>query len=130
MVELLCLFQTFAKYFIKYWKQHMWQKPKYSVGVSKTFSNVFTEQKYGYSGSMEVHTIGSYKTASPLSIMVDMSTQRFHSFNMQVFGTFIRMEGVAEKIVDKMKEFVFNGKLDFEKLKQLLFKNMNIRQPF
>merc|ERR1711887_117570 len=118
----------FAKYFIKYWNQHMWQKPKYSVGVSKTFSNVFTEQKYGYSGSMEVHTIGSYKTASPLSIMVDMSTQRFHSFNMQVFGTFIRMEGVAEKIVDKIKEFVFNGKLDFEKLKQLLFKNMNIRQ--
>ena len=119
---------AFAKYFIKYWKQHMWQKPKYSLGVSKTFSNVFTEQKYGYSGSMDVHTIGSYKTASPLSIMVDMSSQRFQSFNMQVFGTFIRMEGVAEKVVDKIKDFVFNGKFDFQKLKELLFTNMNIRQ--
>jgi hypothetical protein len=119
---------TFAKYFIKYWKQHMWQKPKYTIGVSKTFSNSFNQEKYGYSGSVEVHTVGSHKAITPLSIMVDVRSQRFHHMTMEVFGTFIRMEGVAEKFVEKIKEFFFSGEFEFENLKQLLFTNMNIRQ--
>eukprot|EP00091_Calanus_sinicus_P013469 TRINITY_DN2991_c0_g1_i5.p1 TRINITY_DN2991_c0_g1~~TRINITY_DN2991_c0_g1_i5.p1 ORF type:complete len:512 (+),score=146.80 TRINITY_DN2991_c0_g1_i5:1374-2909(+) len=119
---------TYAKYFIKYWKQHMWQKPKYTIGVSKTFSNSFYQEKYGYSGSVEVHTVGSHKATTPLSIMVDARSQRFHHMTMEVFGTFIRMEGVAEKFVEKIKEIVFSGEFEFEKLKQILFTNMNIRQ--
>ena len=38
------------------------------------------------------------------------------------------MEGVAETIVEKVKEMVYAGRFEFETLKQLLFNQMNIRQ--
>merc|ERR1711936_1571247 len=107
---------------------HMWQKPKYTVGLSKTFVNSFNQEKYGYAGSVEVHTVGSHKTSTPLHIMVDVRAQRYQHITMEVFGVSIRMEGVAEKIVDKVKEFVSSGTFEFEKLKEILFTDMSIRQ--
>jgi len=117
-----------AKYFIKYWKQHMWQKPKYGFGVSKTYATSFKNDEYAYSGSVDVHTIGSHETTSPLSIMADMRSQRFHHMSMGVFAGFIRMEGVADGIVENFKNLFFNGKFEFEKLKQILFTNMKIKK--
>jgi len=122
------ILHKYAKYFIKYWKNHMWQKPKYTVGLSKTFVTSFNQEKYGYAGSVEVHTVGSHKTSTPLHIMVDVRAQRYQHITMEVFGVSIRMEGVAEKIVDKVKEFVSSGTFEFEKLKEILFTDMSIRQ--
>eukprot|EP00091_Calanus_sinicus_P003989 TRINITY_DN14184_c0_g1_i1.p1 TRINITY_DN14184_c0_g1~~TRINITY_DN14184_c0_g1_i1.p1 ORF type:complete len:257 (+),score=39.39 TRINITY_DN14184_c0_g1_i1:368-1138(+) len=122
------ILKEYGEYFIKYWKQHMWQKPKYSFGVSKTFTNTFTEEKHGYSGSIDIHTIGSHKTTTPLSIKVDVKTHRYHRVTMQNFGMFIRMEGVASKVVDKVRSFLSTGDFEFAKLKEILFTDMNIRQ--
>merc|ERR1711970_1545779 len=119
----------FAKYFIKYWKQHMWQKPKYTIGVSKTFSNSFTQDKYGYSGSLDVHTVGSHRATTPLSIMVDVRAQNFHHLTTQMFGIVLRMEGVAEKIVDKIRTLLETPTMgQIEKLKEILFTDLNIRE--
>jgi len=118
----------YAKYFIKYWKQHMWQKPKYTIGVSNRFSHSFIQDKYGYSGSMDFHTFGSHKAAAPLGIMVDVRTQRYHHATMQNFGMFLRAEGFAERIFDKIKEFTQSKELKFERLRDILFSGMNIRE--
>ena len=122
------MIHEYAKYFIKYWKQHMWQKPKYTFGISKAYSNSFTQDKYGYSGSIEFHTVGSHKTATPLSMMIDVRTQRYHHVTMQNFGVFIRMEGVAERIVDKIMEITMTKDFKFDSLREMLFSGMNIRE--
>jgi len=119
----------YAKYFIKYWKQHMWQKPKYTIGVSKTFSNSFMQDKYGYSGSIDVHTVGSKKATTPISIMVDVRAQNFQHLTTQMFGIVLRMEGVAEKIVHKIRTLLETPSMgQIEKLKEILFTDLNIRE--
>ena len=123
------MMHEYAKYFIKYWKQQMWQKPKYTIGVSKTFSNSFMQDKYGYSGSIDVHTVGSHRATTPLSIMVDVRAQNFHHLTTQTFGIVLRMEGVAEKIVDKIWTLLETPTMgQIEKLKEILFTDLNIRE--
>merc|ERR1712106_245792 len=122
------ILHDYAQYYIKYWKQHMWQKPKYSIGVSKTFTNTFVEKKYGYAGAIDVHTIGSHKEATPLSIRIDIKSHRYNHVTVQDFGVFLRMEGVASKVVDKIRSMTTAGTLEIEKLKDILFTDMNIRQ--
>ena len=120
--------RDFARYFIKYWKTHMWQKPKYSIGLSKYSSTSFRQEKYGYAGAVDVFTIGNSATVSPLSVMVDIRSQRYRRITMNEMGFFIRMEGVAQLVVEKVMALTQSGNMEIDKLKAILFADMNIRE--
>jgi hypothetical protein len=122
--------QELAAYFLKYWKQHMWMRPSYTFGVSKTYGKVFSKEKYGYSGSVEVHTTGSHKSTTPLSIMFDVRAQHFGHHTMQVFGGYIRIQGLAKRILEKVRQLtVFNPQQwKVDELKSILFGEMKIRE--
>ena len=122
--------KEYAAYFLKYWKQHMWMRPSYTFGVSKTYGKVFTKEKYGYSGSVEVHTVGSHKSTTPLSIMFDVRAQHFGHHTMQVFGGYIRIQGLAKRLLEKVRQMtVFNPQQwKVEELKSVLFGEMKIRE--
>ena len=122
--------KEYATYFLKYWKQHMWMRPSYSFGISKTYGKVFTKEKYGYSGSVEVHTTGSHKSTTPLSIMFDIRAQHFGHHTMQVFGGYIRIQGLAKQLLEKVRQMtIFNPQQwKVDELKSILFNEMKIRE--
>jgi hypothetical protein len=72
--------------------------------------------------------IGYHKTMTPLSIKMDVRSQRYNHVTMRDLGVFIRMEGIAPRIVDKIKSLTRIGQLKVDELKQLLINDMNIRQ--
>jgi len=119
-----------AAYFLKFWKQHMWMRPNYTFGVSKTYGKVFNKEKYGYSGSVEVHTVGSHKSTTPLSMMFDVRAQHFGHHTMQVFGGYIRIQGLAKRLVEKIRQMtIFNPQQwKVDELKNILFSEMKMRE--
>ena len=118
----------FAKYFTKYWRQNMWQKPKYSFGLSKTYSNFFINEKHGYAGSMDVKMLGYHKTMAPLSVQVDVRSQRYQHVTIRDMGLYVRMEGITARIVEKIRTMTRIGQLNLDELKEILLKDFQIRQ--
>ena len=119
----------YAKYYLTWWKHHMWMKPKYTFGLSKTYRLSFMKEKYGYSGSIDYKTIGSHRATTPLSIDIDLRTQRFDHLANQIFGIQLRMEGIAEKIMQKVRDLLMDPKnIKFNKLKDILFNDLQIRE--
>ena len=119
----------YAKYFLTYWKTNMWMKPKYTFGLSKTYRFSFMKEKYGYSGSMDYKTIGSHRATTPLSVDIDLRTQRYKHMSNQIFGIKLRMEGIAEKIMEKVRDLLMDPKnIKFDKLKDILFNDLQIRE--
>ena len=93
----------YAKYYLTFWKANIWMKPKYTLGLSKTWRNSLTKEKYGYANSMDVKIIGSHHATTPLSINIDLKTQRWKHMTTGILGLKLRMEGVAEKILERVK---------------------------
>ena len=119
--------QRFARYYLKYWKQYMWVRPKYAFGMSKTFSRTFAQEKYGYSGSFEYSTIGNSDSPTPHVYEVEARSQQFEGHTMQLFGIKIRVEGLAEKIYKKLMEIYFED-WSFDDLKTVLFEEMGMEE--
>lgn len=122
--------REFADYFLKYWEQHMWMRPSYAVFVSKTYGKVFHKDKYGYGGSFNIHTIGSHKSFSPLAMYFDVQSIQYEHHQMQVFGGYIRIQGLAKKLMDKIRSMTFFNPEQWkvDDLKDILFSKMNIRE--
>ena len=120
-------YRRYAQHFLKYWRQMMWMKPKYSFGLSKSYSSFFINEVYEYSGAVEMKTIGYHRTMSPLSIQVDFKSQYHNHVSKRDFGFYIRMEGVAPRIMDKIKSMTWLGQMKVDELKQLLLTDMQIR---
>lgn len=122
--------EEYATFFLKYWKQHMWMRPSYGFGISKTYGKIFKKEKYGYSGSFEWHTTGSHKSATPLSMMFDVRAQHFEHHTMQLFGGYIRIQGLAKKLMEKVRHMTtYNPQQwNIDELKDILFSQMNIRE--
>ena len=119
----------YAKYYLTFWKANIWMKPKYTLGLSKTWRNSLTKEKYGYANSMDVKIIGSHHATTPLSINIDLKTQRWNHMTTGILGLKLRMEGVAEKILERVKALFYEPRnINFEKLKKILFTDMNIRE--
>ena len=120
--------REYAKYFLKFWRQNRWQKPKYSFGLSKMYSNFFMNEQYNYGGSIDVRMLGDHKTMTPLSIKMDVRSQRYKHMSMRDLGVYIRMEGIAPRIVEKITKMTRLGEMKIEELKQILLQDMSIRQ--
>jgi len=119
--------QRYARYYLKYWKEYMWIRPKYAFGMSKTFSRTFTDEKYGYSGSFEYSTIGHADSPTPHVYEVEARSQQFEGHTMQLFGIRIRMEGLAEKIHKNLLNRYFE-EWNFDDLKNVLFEQMSMQE--
>jgi len=122
--------KEYATYFLKYLRQYLWTRPSYGFGISKTYGKTFTKDKYGYSGSFDVHTVGSHKSTSPLAIMFDVRSQHFGHHTMQLFGGYIKMKGLAQKLVEKLRHFTYFNpdQWKVDELKEILFNQMQIRE--
>jgi len=119
--------QKFARYYLKYWKEYMWVRPKYAFGMSKTFSRTFAQEKYGYSGSLEYSTIGHPDSPTPHVYEVEARSQQFEGHTMQLFGIKIRVKGLAEKIHKKFLEMYFENR-SFDDLRDILFEQMGMQE--
>jgi len=122
--------KEYAKYFLKFWYHHMWTRPSYKFGISKTYGKTFKKDKYGYAGTFEFHTVGSHKSTSPLSIMFDVRSQHFGHHTMQILGGYIRIQGLAKNLVNKVREMtMFNPQQwKIDELKNILFSQMQVRE--
>jgi len=122
--------KEYAIYFLKYWRQHMWTRPSYGFGISKTYGKTFTKDKYGYSGSFDFHTIGSHKSTSPLAMMFDIRSHQFGHHTMQLFGGYFKIKGLAQKLVEKLRHFTYFNpdQWKVDELKDILFSQMQIRE--
>ena len=119
----------YAKYYLTWWKNNIWMKPKYSFGLSKTYMTNFVKERYGYSESVDVKVVGSHRATTPLSLNIDWRTQRYQHMTSQVLGLKLRMEGVAEKIMLKLKNLIMEQKnIKFDLLKQILSNDLQIRE--
>ena len=117
-----------ARYFLKYWRQHRWQKPKYSFGLSKVYSNFFRNERHGYAGAVDVKMIGFHRTMTPLSFFIEARSQRYNHITMRDLGLWVRMEGIAPRIVDRLKTMTRLGEVKIDELKEILLKDLQIRQ--
>ena len=122
--------QEYAEYFLKFWQQNNWMRPSYGFGVSKTWAKSFAKDKYGYAGTFEFHTTGSHKTASPLSMMFDVRSHQVEHHTLQLFGGYVRIQGLAKKLMDKIRlnTFFQPQQWKVDELKNILFSQMNIRE--
>jgi len=122
--------QEKAKYFLKFWYHHMWTRPSYVLGISKTYGKIFKNDRYGYAGTFDIFTVGSHKSTSPLSIMFDVRSQHFGHHTMQVFGGYFQIAGLARTLLEKIRHLtVFNPQQwKVDDLKNILFSQMEIRE--
>ena len=122
--------QELARYFLKYWKEHMWLRPKYTFGISKTYARRFTDEKFGYGAGFEYHTVGSHKASSPIAIFGEVKETQFKGHEMQIFGLQVRVQGLGARVMKLFKDFDFFDKketLNTDALKEILYEQMNIR---
>jgi hypothetical protein len=123
--------QELARYFLKYWKEHMWLRPKYTFGISKTYSRSFKDEKFGYGANFEYHTIGSHKASSPIAVFSEIKGTQFQGHEMQIFGFYVRVQGLGARVIKLFKDFDFFSKkenLNTDALKEILFEQMNIKE--
>jgi len=119
--------QQYARYYLKYWKEYMWNRPKYAFGVSKTYSRTFAQEEFGYSGSVEYSTIGGENSATPYVYEMEARSQQFEGHTMQLFGIKIRMQGLASKLRKKIQDMYFDD-WNFDDLKDILFDQMGVTE--
>jgi len=120
-----CNYETgqYARYFLKYWKEHMWLRPKYTFGISKTYSRSFVDETFGYGGVFDYHTIGSHKSSSPIAMYGELIGTHSQGHKMQMFGLYLRVQGLGARIMKS-----FKGNLNTDALKDILFQQMNIKE--
>merc|ERR1719391_362235 len=63
-------------------------------------------------------------------MMIDIRSQHFGHHSMQIFGGYIRIQGLAKNLVEKLRHMtVFNPQQwKIDDLKNILFSQMNIRE--
>ena len=116
-----------AKYFLKYLKQYSQYETDWGFGVSKTYQRQFHKAKFGYSGTTSFYSIGSHKSTTPLSIGMGISTNLFHSYDNNMLGIHLRVEGLAKGLIRKFKT-MDPSVWKTADLEAILSQEMNIRE--
>jgi len=126
-----CIRQEYAQYFLKYWKEHMWLRPKYTFGISKTYFRSFNDEAFGYGGYFKYNTVGSHKSSSPIAVFGEIRGTMFQGYEMPIFGLFVRVQGLGARVMKLFKDFDFFNKkenLNTDALKDILFEQMKVRE--
>jgi hypothetical protein len=116
-----------VKFFLKYLKQYSQYETDWGFGVSKTFQRQFHKAKFGYTGTYSFYSIGSHKSTTPLCLGMGISTNLFHSYENNMFGVHLRIEGLAKGLIRKFKT-MDPSVWKTADLESILSQEMNIRE--
>lgn len=116
-----------VKYFLKYLKQFSKYETDWGFGVSKTYQRQFHKAKFGYTGTYSFYTIGSHKSTTPLCLGMGISTNLFHTYENNMLGIHLRVEGLAKGLIRKFKT-MDPSVWKTADLENILSSEMNIRE--
>jgi hypothetical protein len=116
-----------VKYFLKYLKQFSEYETDWGFGVSKTFQRQFHKAKFGYTGTYSFYSIGSHKSTTPLCMGMGISTNLFHTYENNMLGIHLRVEGLAKGLIRKFKT-MDPSVWKTADLESILSSEMNIRE--
>ena len=97
-----------VKYFLKYMDQLSLTPSNYGWGISKTYRQSFTTEKYGFGGGLEFWIVGSHHSTVPLEITFRIDNNIFGGYQSNLFTFSVRLQGLSKALVKKFLDLPHN----------------------